>query len=75
MRIYFNKTEHPKLVIFETVKGDRFAIHKENFVSNLDIFAYVNSKFVYVEKHIRSQMKQLYNDVTIQKCNLKKQTL
>ena len=69
------KTEHPKLVIFETVRGDSFAINKENSVSNLDIFAYVNSKFVYVEKHIRSQMKQLYNDVITQKCNLEKQTL
>ena len=69
------KTENPKLVIFETVRGDSFATNKENSVSNLDIFVYVNSKFVYVEKHIRSQMKQLYNDVIAQKCNLEKQTL
>ena len=69
------KTEHPKLVIFETVKEDSFAINEENSVSNLDIFAYVNSKFIYVEKHSRSQMKLLYNDVISQKCNLEKQTL
>ena len=45
------KTEHPTLVIFETVKGDSFAINKENSVSNLDIFACVNSKFVCRKAH------------------------
>ena len=69
------KTEHPKLLIFETEKENRFTDTKHISVSNLDIFAYVNSKFVYVEKHIRSQMKQLYRDVLTQKCNLERQTL
>ena len=40
------KTEHPKLLIFETTYGESFAIAKKVSVSNLEIFAYVNSKFV-----------------------------
>ena len=58
--------EHPKLVIFETSKGTSFTTSDMLSVTNLDIFAYVNSKFVYVEKHIREQIKNLYRDVLVQ---------
>ena len=44
-------------------------------IENLDIFAYVNSKFVYVEKHIKTQIRSLYRDVLIQRCHLESQTL
>jgi len=44
-------------------------------VENLDIFAYVNSKFVYVEKHIRTQINYLYRDVLKQRCNLERQVM
>jgi len=47
------RTEHPKLFILETRKGNTFAARGSIPVNNLDIFTYVNSKFVYVEKHIR----------------------
>lgn len=40
------KSEHPKFFIFETTNGKSFANRKKISVSNLDIFAYVNSKFV-----------------------------
>ena len=68
-------TEHPKLLIFETEKDKTFATASKISVVNLDIFAYVNSKFVYVEKHIREQMKTLYRDVLVQRCNLERQTI
>ena len=44
-------------------------------VSNLDTIVNVNSKFVYVEKHIHAQMRQFYNDVITQKCHFEKQTI
>lgn len=69
------RTEHPKLLIFETTRGATFAKPKPIAVGNLDIFAYVNSKFVYVEKHIRNQINQLYHDVLTQRCNLEQQVL
>src|SRR5436190_23085073 len=43
------RTEHPKLVIYETTPGSEI-FNKQSTVSNLDIFAYMNSKFVYVEQ-------------------------
>lgn len=50
------QTEHPKLFILETQKGRTFRTRSRIVVNNLDIFAYVNSKFVYVEKHIKTQL-------------------
>lgn len=44
-------------------------------MDNLDIFAYINSKFVYVEKHIRHQMISLYHNVMQQKYELEKQVI
>lgn len=56
------KTEHPKLLVLETHKDESFAKFERISINYLDIFSYVNSKFVYVEKHIRTQMKNLYRD-------------
>ena len=63
------RTEHPKLVIYETTPGSEI-FKKQSTVSNLDIFAYMNSKFVYVEQHIRSQLDDLYRNVLLQQCSL-----
>ena len=67
-------TEHLKLIIYETVKGESFAGNNKISIDNLDIFAYVNSKLVYVEKHIKTQIRCLYRDVLLQRCNIERQT-
>lgn len=69
------RTEHPKLFILETKKGDTFASRGTIPINNLDIFTYMNSKFVYVEKHIRHQMTSLYHNVMQQKCELERQVI
>ncbi|KYN20002.1 hypothetical protein ALC57_07653, partial [Trachymyrmex cornetzi] len=56
------RTEHPKLLIFETTSDNKI-FSKVYKPENLDIFTYMNSKFVYVEKHIRTQISQLYRNV------------
>lgn len=69
------RTEHPKLFILETKEGRTFTAKVKITVDNLDIFTYVNSKFIYVEKHIRQQVTSLYQDVLQQKCELERQVL
>lgn len=69
------QTEHPKLFILETTKGDTLPHKGPVPMDNLDIFAYMNSKFVYVEKHIRHQMISLYHNVMQQKCGLERQVI
>lgn len=68
-------TEHPKLFILETRKGNSIKPRGEVAVDNLDIFTYVNSKFVYVEKHIRSQITSLYYNVMQQRCELEREVI
>lgn len=69
------RTEHPKLFILETKEGMTFTTKKKLTVDNLDIFTYVNSKFIYVEKHIRQQVTSLYQDVLLHKCELERSVL
>jgi hypothetical protein len=72
-RLY--NTEHPKLLILETQPGKTFKSRTRIAVDNLDIFSYVNSKFVFVEKHMKTQLTKLYRDIMEQKCALERQIL
>ena len=47
------RTEHPKLLVYETAKGNSLFGKRKVSVQNMDIFSYINSKFVYVERHIK----------------------
>lgn len=58
-----SKLFHPKLFILEASKGKTFKTITKINVNNLDIFSYVNSKFVYVKKHVR--LTRLYRDAEI----------
>lgn len=69
------RTEHPKLFILEIDPEHSFAKKRPIAINNLDIFTYMNSKFVYLEKHVRNQMTALYHDVLTQQCKLEKQVL
>lgn len=69
------RTEHPKLCILETSPGRVFKARSKIAIDNLDIFSYVNSKFIYVEKHLKTQLTQLYQDIMEQKCALERQIL
>ena len=60
--------KHPKLFILKTTKERTFVAVKKLPVENLDIFTYINSKFVYVEKYLKRQITTLYQDVITQKC-------
>lgn len=50
------QTDHPKLIIVETSRDNPFAKQSQILVDNLDAFTYVNSKFIYVEKHLKTQI-------------------
>ncbi|KYM93388.1 hypothetical protein ALC62_12483 [Cyphomyrmex costatus] len=69
------RTEHPKLLILEIHPSRTFKSKSKVSVNNLDIFTYVNSKFIYVERHIGTQLTRLYRDVMEQKCALEQQIL
>lgn len=63
------RTEHPKLVIFED-PPEKAVFHNHGRTTSFDLFTYVNSKFVYVERHFYAQINQLYRNILLQQCNL-----
>lgn len=69
------QTEHPKLFIYEVENGQGFLQGKKMEVINMDMYTYVNSKFVYTEKHIKTQIQQVYHDLLLHKCELEREML
>lgn len=68
-------TDHLKLIIVEKY-GTQYPFTKRPIkTGSLDLFTYVNAKFIYVEKHIRTQMSKMYIDVTMNRCELERDLL
>ena len=61
---------HPKLMIIDDKQGQFFSKVSKLAVQNMNIFSYVNTKIVYLEKHFRKQIVSLYNNVMMDQCNL-----
>jgi hypothetical protein len=69
------RTEHPRIfIVREEDKDDFPAVHDKD-VNNFDIFAYVNSKFIFTERHIKGQMNRLYHDILMKQCQLERKIL
>lgn len=69
------QTEHPKLIVIKLLQGGFYFKKQPVEVKNLDLFTYINSKFVYTERHIRKQITALHKDIMLQKCELERQLL
>lgn len=69
------KTEHPKLFIVVTRSPGHTLSVEAIKIEDMDIFAYINSKFIYVEKFIRQQLQNLYHDVLVRRCELERSVL
>jgi hypothetical protein len=68
---YGIQTEHPKLII---VPKTTYVFKKRPLTSsNLDMLTYVNSKFIFLERHIRTQMETLHKEIMTEKCNLNRE--
>lgn len=68
-------TEHPKLVIVPS-SGEKFYFSKQKTTtSSLDLMAYMNSKFVYVEIKHEKEISTLYQELSTQRCMLEHRTL
>lgn len=62
------QSEHPKLLITPKL-GSTFAFKKRKLTKgNFDIFTYANTKFVYLERHIQTQMKEMYKEIVNDRC-------
>nr|WAS28108.1 MAG: glycoprotein [Hebei mivirus 1] len=71
------RTEHPKLYVITREPGDpSFRFHSRTVEpTDVDMFLYMNSKLMYVERHLGSEMKSLYSHFHERMCELKQQSL
>ncbi|CAB0035514.1 unnamed protein product [Trichogramma brassicae] len=71
----FVRLEHPRLLIVENAHKNTLLRKSDIAAANIDIFAYINSKFVYVEKHLKGQIKQMYQNIMKSKCDLERRVI
>ncbi|XP_044005427.1 uncharacterized protein LOC122850330 [Aphidius gifuensis] len=65
-------TEHPRLFV---IPNEIDNVLPKSSKIEPDLLTYVDSKFVFVERHIRTQLETLHIDFEINKCLLQKQIL
>ena len=70
-----SKTEHPRLFVLEGKKDSFFKSVSPIKTHDLDLFNYINSKFVYTEKVTKREVKSLYFDVITKRCELERKVL
>lgn len=68
-------SEHPQLFLLLGSKGSFFTQRRLESTKEMSLFTYINSKFVYVENHIRTQIQELHRDVVFQRCLLEQKVL
>lgn len=69
-------TEHPSLFIVDLQENSEKYLDNKNLNSqSLDPSIYFNSKLVYLEKHLRSQITNLYDTIRFEKCMLEQNIL
>lgn len=70
------ETDHPKFFIIKPSETGIFYFKSKKLnLLNMDPTTYVNSKVVFVEKHLGNQISALYADVVEQRCMLEQQVL
>ncbi|APG78725.1 putative glycoprotein [Hubei chuvirus-like virus 3] len=68
-------TEHPKLIIVPEEKRPFYFQKRPLMVDSMDMMAYVNAKFVYVEKRHERSYNALYKELNQQRCRLERKVL
>lgn len=68
------QTEHPRLKILIS-NGIKFGFKKSISAFNVDMFTYMNSKFVHLERHIQNQITNLHASLVMKQCESDKETL
>lgn len=61
-------TDHPKVYVILGKNNILPKIESDIDVNNLDMFLYMNSKFVYIERHFKTQLEILYSNLQNQIC-------
>ncbi|UOW66029.1 glycoprotein [odonatan chu-related virus 136] len=69
-----HNTEHDQLKVI-TSANNLFFFQKVADSLDINLSTYINAKFVYVERHLRTNIETLYEDVIKFRCKVTRQTL
>lgn len=61
-------TDHPKVYVILGKNNILPKTDNDIDINNLDMFLYMNSKFVYIERHFKTQLEVLYSNLQNQIC-------
>ncbi|CAB0042576.1 unnamed protein product, partial [Trichogramma brassicae] len=73
--ILFMHTDLPRLMIIESGGAQGPLRQRDVIAHNIDLFAYTNAKFLYVEKHFKGQLKEMYYNIMDAKCELERKVI
>lgn len=68
------QTEHPRLKIIIS-EGIQFKFQQPTNTYNLDLFTYMNSKLVYLERHLRNQIIGMHKSIIKNQCESNQEIL
>lgn len=70
------QTEHPRLFILPFIPNRTKTFRKQLLaVKNIDLIVYINSKFIWTERHIRKELNTIYIDVLTKICETERDLL
>ncbi|ANC97698.1 G [Lonestar tick chuvirus 1] len=74
---YATRTEHPRLLVVSKSVGQPLFYFQRSSLDpqDVDMFMYVNSKLVYVEKHLGRELSSVYKHFHMQLCETNRQML
>ncbi|CAB0041317.1 unnamed protein product [Trichogramma brassicae] len=73
--ITFIKTEIPRFLIIENPRSNHLVRKQEVAAANVDIFAFINAEALFLEKHLKKQMKEMYETLVLQRCKLERKVI
>lgn len=69
------RTEHPKLIIIPKLTKEFYFKKKAVDPKTLDLIAYINAKFVYLDRTLEEQIEQIYHQLSHERCMVERETL
>ncbi|KAL7295021.1 hypothetical protein TKK_0011624 [Trichogramma kaykai] len=73
--VKFIHTEVSRFLIIEEPRSNHLLQKQEVATANVDIFAFINAKALFLEKHLKGQMKKMYDALMLDRCNLERKVI
>ncbi|KAL7301579.1 hypothetical protein TKK_0005593 [Trichogramma kaykai] len=73
--VKFIHTEVARFLIIEEPRSNHLLHKQEVAAANVDIFAFINTKALFLEKHLIGQMRKIYDALMLERCKLERKDI